>query len=472
MTQRICVIRNDALGDAVLSCPLIANIKALWPDATLTVIAQPSIGPLLRYHSAIDTVLDAPNVRGLSGFIAAYRLFKHHAFSHIFFAHLDPSYVWAAWLARCPHRVGMGHTLILTSLLTQKTTLKHPLFLSHEAQIQCQLLRSFTSKIDYTLKHFDLPQSRDSLAEAYTLPINRPWCVIHPGFGDKNRGWPPEQYAALIPLLNQSHQVILTGTPTESNLTTAIAQQANPLAINVCGKTNLIDLAALIHHADLVIGPDTGPVHLAALFGRKVVCISPIKYIRGFRWGPFNTHHRLIKDTGHCPYRCVPYRAPCQQPHCIEPLTHQRVASAVASLLETPSTTPIPTPNDTIHNWLRIEGVVCVDIESNDQWAAGMALYTWAHPHMRHCWITTRQAAVARQAAAHGVPCLYRPTYRMDQWIQRMSQLHTLVWHAKPSIWHQAIVHGTALNTDHKPVLAPLGLPKTLSEWTHNLTNQ
>ena len=90
MTPTICVIRNDALGDAILSCPLMANIKATWPEATLTVIAQPSIGHLLRYHTAVDTVLDAPKTSGLSGFFSVYRLFKQHQFSHVFFCALRP----------------------------------------------------------------------------------------------------------------------------------------------------------------------------------------------------------------------------------------------------------------------------------------------------------------------------------------------------------------------------------------------
>ncbi|MDA0945163.1 MAG: glycosyltransferase family 9 protein [bacterium] len=467
MTPTICVIRNDALGDAILSCPLMANIKATWPETTLTVIAQPSIGHLLRYHTAIDTVLDAPKASGLSEFYSVYRLFKQHQFSHVFFAHFDPVYVWAAWFARCPHRIGMGNNFILSPLLTHTHT--QSLFLSHEVQIQCQLLRPFTSHIDYALPQFNLPQSRNGLAKTYGLNPDQPWGIIHPGFGEKNRGWPAHQYAALMAPLSQSHQVILTGTPNESELTTAIAQQATESVINLCGKTSLVDLAALVHHADIVIGPDTGPVHLAALARRKVVCISPIKYIRGFRWGPFNTHHRLLKDTQTCPYICVPYRTPCQQPNCIDTLTQNRVATAVQELLNIPSTTPIPTPDNTVTAWLKIEGVVCIDIASHAHWASGMAMYTRLKPHMRQCWITTRKKTVASQATAHGVNCLYFPAYRMDQWIQRMSQIHALVWHANTSLWHQTIVHGIALRSDHKPVLAPLNSTQTLPEWINTL---
>ena len=79
---------------------------------------------------------------------------------------------------------------------------------------------------------------------------------------------------------------------------------------NLAGKTSVKQLKSLIKHAELVIGTDTGPTHMAAAFSRPVVSISPTKYVKPLRWGPFQSPHAIVGKPQNCSLVCNPHH--CQ----------------------------------------------------------------------------------------------------------------------------------------------------------------
>ncbi|MET7770996.1 glycosyltransferase family 9 protein [Nocardia sp. NPDC005366] len=104
---------------------------------------------------------------------------------------------------------------------------------------------------------------------------HRDCVVVHIGAGAPARRWPPERFAAVVRhLLVVGRDVVLTGDEFERDLALSIAARAGlPVSRVLAGEQNLIELAATVAEASLVVSGDTGVAHLATAFGTRTVLI-------------------------------------------------------------------------------------------------------------------------------------------------------------------------------------------------------
>lgn len=117
--------------------------------------------------------------------------------------------------------------------------------------------------------------------------------VVHIGAGSPARRWPADRFAAVIRhLLVLGHDVVITGDEFERDIALNIAARASlPVGRVLAGEQNLIELAATVAEASLVLCGDTGVGHLATAFGTRTVQVfGPTPP----RWGgpPAHLHAR------------------------------------------------------------------------------------------------------------------------------------------------------------------------------------
>jgi heptosyltransferase-1 len=131
------------------------------------------------------------------------------------------------------------------------------------------------------------------LAANSTSGPARPIALILPGAGWGAKRWPPERYLSVAQRLrDRGFLVVVNAGPGEEQLAAAIAIDgaAAPLT------ATLPQLIAFTRRAALVVGGDTGPLHLAAALGRPVVGIyGPTDPSRN---GPFGTRARILRSPG------------------------------------------------------------------------------------------------------------------------------------------------------------------------------
>ena len=118
--------------------------------------------------------------------------------------------------------------------------------------------------------------SLDWLVQQSAAPaFARPNAVVIPGaggLGDRKR-WPVRHYARVASeLAGRGVLPLIVGGAAEAPLGKAIVQ-ACPTAVDLTGRTTIADIAALAARADLVIGNDTGPLHLAAKTGTRTIVL-------------------------------------------------------------------------------------------------------------------------------------------------------------------------------------------------------
>jgi lipopolysaccharide heptosyltransferase II len=159
----------------------------------------------------------------------------------------------------------------------------------------------------------------------------RDWIVVHPGASAPSRRYPAESYAATLRLLARKQGLlpVLTGSSDEAAMVAEIAREAGVEVLDLAGRLDLHELAALLARAPLLLANNTGPVHLAAGVGTPVVDLYALTNPQHTPWG---VPSRVLFHDVPCRF-C--YRSECPEGHhaCLRLVEPERVAGAVADLL-------------------------------------------------------------------------------------------------------------------------------------------
>jgi lipopolysaccharide heptosyltransferase I len=335
--QRILIVRQSALGDIIHSLALLDALRKALPNASIGWLCEPAGVQLLEGHPMIDRLHVVPRREWKknrwqalrSAFPRLRRELKEAGYGvSIDTQGLSKSAVWP-WLAGIPVRIGyLGVRSRELSSFFNNRFIEPPRGRCHVIQCCMELLRGLgldppsKEKIE-THIHItgsDLRRADEILAgkEVFDAPL----VVMSLGAGWLTKIWAPEKYAELAIRLvrEQGACVVLAWGPGEEYLVrqalehvresdpdqTGRSVVGNDVAfkqavvrcdpgIRVMPDTNFMELSAVISRADLFVGGDTGPTHMAAAL--KIPTVSMMGPLDARVNGPFGEHCRTIQHA-------------------------------------------------------------------------------------------------------------------------------------------------------------------------------
>lgn len=339
----ILVVRPDAIGDVTLMIPFLNSIKKTYPNAKVTVLLQPYTKALLENHPSVDSVLldlrKTESITGLGGFFRYVSVIRSHHFDMVFFSYLDGYFASIMACAGIPIRIGDGNKVLIRLLLTNPVNQEFRNILCHETEQNNSLLVRYKKEASLS-KDMNIICSDDTRDCASEILKDNGWAGerligIHPSTGGGNRAWLPQRYGELINLIhsNTDYRVVLTGFgPTDRTLIDAILTYVTGFPIVLFEKTTLEELKGIITHYQVIVGTDTGPTHIAAALQIPVLCVSPTKFVKSLRWGPWNVSSRIVGKPYVCDLVCNPYK--CKLPTCLESISAEDVFEQLNYLIE------------------------------------------------------------------------------------------------------------------------------------------
>jgi heptosyltransferase-2/heptosyltransferase-3 len=163
-----------------------------------------------------------------------------------------------------------------------------------------------------------------------------PLVLLHPGTGGPAKLWFAERWAAVADALQAAGaRLVLTGGPDELALVGEVAGAMRSAVLTLAGQTSVGQLAALMRRAALVLGVDSGPLHLAAAQGVPTLHLyGPGDAGRFGPWGDPARHVVLRADLWCSP--CGVFAA-CPRglarPECMELIDATQVAERACAML-------------------------------------------------------------------------------------------------------------------------------------------
>ena len=274
--MRALIVKLAAIGDVVMSLPMVSAIRAAHPQARITWMCGSSVASLLKCVKGIDefvivderAMLAGATPRKLLAVAAAWLRIGGRSFDAVYIGHSDPRYRFLAGPVRAGLRRSLGGGRGHRALVQRRTHTD-------------EYVRLVTGLDDFRAPAFAAPAIDPRLSPSLEARIDRfadgrALVALIPG-GARNvarenslRRWPLDSYAALARALDQRGlAVMIAGDSADAWVRPAFGAST----LDLIGATTLVDLAALFRRCIVVVSHDTGPLHLARLVGAHVVAL-------------------------------------------------------------------------------------------------------------------------------------------------------------------------------------------------------
>jgi ADP-heptose:LPS heptosyltransferase len=273
--KKMLVIRFGALGDLLHLSPALQTVKECHPDWEIHLLTGSPYQALGSALAGVDRVWTWDKQSGLGALASLSMELRELKFGAV--VNLQPSLKsWLLTQSIWPKRQAAYHK----QKLKQKGLAQRKIPRRHAT---ADFYEPFRRVLDLPPVLTQLPSlvvPDDIFAKMPHKPVHERWIGIITGVGSKraNRAWGVEQYIKLIQeLLEMTDQrILLIGGMDEQPLAELILSeipgQSDKLQ-NHCGAYDILATAALLQQCDVVIGGDTGPLHLAAAVGAPIIAI-------------------------------------------------------------------------------------------------------------------------------------------------------------------------------------------------------
>jgi len=355
----ILLIRPDHLGDLLFTTPALRALREAFPQARITGLVGPWAEAVVADNPCLDEIMLCPfpgfTRQPKKSVIEPYtvlwryaRLLREKEFDLAVVLRFD--HWWGAllaYLARIPRRVGYDIAEV-KPFLTEAVPYVPG---RHEVEQNLALVEAVSGEppwprllepwpgfpLEFPLSAEDREFAARYLAEQ-GVRDGDPLVCIHPGAGARVKLWRNEGWVRVADALVEKHgvKVVLTGSAGEAALVQAIAEGMAGQPLVAAGQTTLGQLAALMAHCRLVLGVDSGPLHLAVAVGAPTVHLyGPVDSRTFGPWGDPARHVVLTSGRDCIPCNRLDYRADEWEDHrCVWDISEAQVAEAAGRLLE------------------------------------------------------------------------------------------------------------------------------------------
>jgi heptosyltransferase-1 len=361
--RRIALIKPSALGDIVHALPVLGALRMRFPQASITWVVNTSYEPLLAGHPDLTDTLAFDRGAAKRGKWAAVghalrfaRDLRRRRFDLV----IDLQGLLRTGLmclaTGAPVRIGFANAREGSRFAYTHRVRVADADHIHAVDRYWRIAESVGA--GGRPKHFHVPISTAARSWAAAALAGWPRPIVAVAVGAKwaTIRWPPGHFAALLRhvpgtcafvgaaddtalSLEVQKQIQLSTHPPHGALRSDASRVGGsspssqrltpPVLLDFTGRTTLPQLAALLSAVDLMVGNDTGPLHLAAALGKP--CIAPYTCTRVALHGPYDSFAGGIETTVPCGGS---YLKTCPNMICMAELSPERLRPQLEKVLE------------------------------------------------------------------------------------------------------------------------------------------
>jgi len=337
--QSICILRLSAIGDVCNSVAAVQAIQRKWPEAKITWVIGKVEAMMLDGLPNVEFVIFDKNA-GLKGYFDLKKALKGRKFDVLLQMQVALRASLASLCIKAKFKVGFdkvrakeGHWLFVNRRIAKQDK-PHVLdgFMAF-----AQVVGVTDTNPSWSIP---IPPSDDEWAKSQFTPKKKT-LVISPAASKAERNWSAERYAAIVDYAaTRSWNVMLCGgvSKLEKDLGENILSLCDPTPKNLIGKTSLKQLLGVIKYADMLIAPDTGPVHMAVAMGTPVIGLYA--HSNTDRTGPYlsrdyvvSVYESHIISQQQRPFNMVKWGVRAKGEHLMDDITVKAVRDKFETLI-------------------------------------------------------------------------------------------------------------------------------------------
>lgn len=277
--ENILIIRLTAIGDVVLTLPAVSVLRVNFPAAKISFLTTKENSELLRGFREVDEAiaLNRSALRGANPFriggelLRLVRRVRAGKFSLAVDLQGNGESAWLTRLTGAPERWGIVHKSGRRWAYTRSADRKREL---HAAEMHLELLRLGGLKTDAVRNEFVLPTEALATTRAFLAAQNflagKPLLFLQPFTSSPHKNWPLENYLALARHWQaRGWHIVFGGGPADR----AALEPARAAGFAISAGVPLLVTGGLMQQSSLIVGGDTGALHLAVAQGKRVVML-------------------------------------------------------------------------------------------------------------------------------------------------------------------------------------------------------
>lgn len=342
--KKILITRLDPIGDVVLSTPILKPLKKRFPKASLTYMVSSQAKDIVKGNPYIDEIITYDAFwhfqdglfRGIKNYVSLLKQLRSKEFDLVLDLEGNAKSIFLiSYMSKIPIRVSRDWTgggYLLTKVVPWDEK-------KHMIEYQADIALAVGVEIDNFEMFIPIgPEDRDfvySLFRKAGINDSDFLVVLSPAARRITKFWPVERFAKIGDWLVRSFgaRVIITGAPNEISIAEKVKNLMQEEAHVLAGKTKTLKhLAAVMERASLVIGNDSGPMHIAAAMKTPTVTLFSSGLPSEYR--PYGDIHKVIQRGNLSCRPCTERKCVRPEGFCIELITVKDVQEAVKEQME------------------------------------------------------------------------------------------------------------------------------------------
>ncbi len=334
--MKILIIKPSSLGDIIHSLPFLKALRDTFQEARIEWVISRNLKDILEGHPLINRliVFDKDSWKSLKNLPRTFKevaeLIKKLKAEHYDMV-IDLQGLlrsgFMTFVVHSPLKIGFKHAREGSSLFyNKKVSTNGALHAVDKCLEVAKAVGAETEEIAFPLYIHD-----DERKKIKGLIGNiSEYAVLAPSTRWKTKRWPPASFGSLITKLPVP--CVITGGHAEKQIANEVMSSSGGKGIDLCGKTGLKGLTALISEAEVVVSNDSGPMHIAAALGVPVIALfgptDPEKT------GPYGWHVNKDLKVLRSFMKCSPcFKRECREPLCMSGISVEMVLKEIKEYL-------------------------------------------------------------------------------------------------------------------------------------------
>lgn len=310
--KKILLIRLRRIGDVIMTTPAVTALRAGYPHAFISYIVETPYRELIEGNPNLDKTIVLPITLSIKDFIRYIRQIRKEKYDLIIDFHGGPRAFLITLLSKA--KLKIGYKIKYKSFIYD---IKIPRSLGsgnfHSVESHINLVKTAGLSLHSPLPLF-LPDAHKEEKDKVEKIITEnkiegsKIVVLHISAGNEFRDWGVNNIAEFTSLLSKIPEIriVLVGSSEDKKSAEQILKNSTASLVSLVGKLNLKELRHLISLSSLFVGPDSGPMHIAASTATPIVAYFGPTLPANF--APWQAKAFVVEKELEC--------RPCRQKHC------------------------------------------------------------------------------------------------------------------------------------------------------------
>ena len=311
--KKILIIRLRRIGDIIMTTPAVSALRKGFPNVFISYVVEKPYRELVEGHPELDKVIVLERKQGARDFLRLIRSIRKEKYDVVLDFHGGPRASLITLFSKA--KLKIGYRIKYRNFIYHIKLSRRPeTGQLHSVESHINFVRALGKDVK-SPPPLNLPHARKEEAEKVKKFIKENGLegyiilTIHIGAGNEFRDWGNDNWIKLIDLLAQRPDVkiVLIGASEDKKAEEEILKKSKRPPLSLVGKLNLREVRELISHSSLFVGPDSGPMHIAASTSTPIVALFGPTLPANF--SPWQAKASLIEKEYDC--------RPCKQRECV-----------------------------------------------------------------------------------------------------------------------------------------------------------